>query len=65
MSCLKREVALPSAKGLAGLDFNAFDVMEPRTPAPTPRDAKTASKRWSPKALRKPTSSSRARHSAQ
>jgi lipoyl synthase len=40
MSCLKREIALPSAIGADGLDHNAFDVMEPRAPIPTPREAK-------------------------
>ncbi len=44
MSCLKREIALPSAKGAAGLDFNAFDVMEPRAPAPTPVAARNGAR---------------------
>ena len=40
MSCLKREVAMPSAQGAAGLDYNALEAMQPRAPAPTPREAK-------------------------
>ena len=40
MSCLKREVALPSANGANGLDFNALEAMIPRIPAPTPREAR-------------------------
>jgi hypothetical protein len=36
MTCLKPEGALPGAKGTGGLDFNAYDQMEPRTPGRTP-----------------------------
>src|SRR5690606_26636172 len=40
MTCLKREVALPSAKGPGNLDYNPFDVMQPRTPAAIPAPLK-------------------------
>ncbi len=40
MTCLKRETALPSRHGAKGLDFNPADVMQPRAPGLTPRDAK-------------------------
>ena len=36
MTCLKPEGALPGAAGTDGLDFNAFDRMEPRKPGATP-----------------------------
>jgi biotin synthase len=38
MTCLKREVALPSAKGPGNLDYNPFELMQPRAPGaiPTP-----------------------------
>lgn len=44
MSCLKNEVALPSAIGAAGLDYNAAEDMLPRTPSPTPREAKNGAR---------------------
>ncbi len=40
MSCMKRETALPSATGAGGLDFNAFDVMQPRAPGAIPATAR-------------------------
>jgi len=40
MTCLKRGTAFPSAKGANGLDFNPFEVMEPRLPGQTPREMK-------------------------
>ena len=40
MSCLKRETAIPSPAGANGLDFNPFDVMEPRHPGRTPSEFK-------------------------
>lgn len=40
MSCLKPEGAVPAEKGPAGLDYNPFDVMEPRLPGAVPADAK-------------------------
>lgn len=40
MSCLKKEIALPSAIGANGLDFNALDSMQPRRPGATPAVAK-------------------------
>jgi biotin synthase-related radical SAM superfamily protein len=40
MSCLKRETAIPSPAGANGLDYNPFDVMEPRHPGATPREFK-------------------------
>jgi biotin synthase len=40
MTCLKRETALPSAAGKGGLDFNPFDVMEPRPTGEIPSDMK-------------------------
>lgn len=36
MTCLKPEGALPGATGTDGLDFNAYDRMEPRKPGATP-----------------------------
>ena len=36
MTCLKPEGALPGATGTDGLDFNAYDRMEPRKPNATP-----------------------------
>ena len=36
MTCLKPEGALPGAAGTDGLDFNAYDRMEPRKPGATP-----------------------------
>jgi lipoyl synthase len=44
MSCLKREVALPSRIGLNGADHNAADVMTPRAPGVTPPDAKNGAR---------------------
>ncbi len=44
MSCLKRESALPSQAGAGGEDHNAAAVMHPRTPAPTPRDARNGAR---------------------
>ncbi len=40
MTCLKREVALPSAKGPGNLDYNPFDMMQPRAPAAIPAPLK-------------------------
>lgn len=40
MSCLKREVALPSPHGANGVDFNSPDTMVPRKPQMTPQSAK-------------------------
>ncbi len=40
MTCLKREVALPSAKGPGNLDYNPFEVMQPRSPAAIPAPLK-------------------------
>ncbi len=40
MSCLKPEGAEPADKGPKGFDFNPLEVMQPRAPAPTPRDVK-------------------------
>lgn len=39
MSCVKREDAPALSGGNAGADFNAYDVMHPRAPATTPREA--------------------------
>ena len=36
MTCLKPEGARPGATGADGLDFNAYDRMEPRKPGATP-----------------------------
>lgn len=38
MTCLKPEGATPGASGKDGLDYNPFDVMEPRIPGATPKD---------------------------
>ena len=40
MSCVKNEGAQPSDKGRDGLDFNPFDIMEPRIPGKTPKEMK-------------------------
>jgi len=40
MTCLKPENASPADTGPHGLDFNPFDVMEPRTPAMPPKEAR-------------------------
>jgi biotin synthase len=40
MTCLKREIALPSRAGANGLDHNPFEVMQPRAPGATPIDAR-------------------------
>ena len=36
MTCLKPEGALPGRTGTNGLDFNAYDLMEPRAPGKVP-----------------------------
>lgn len=36
MTCQKPENAIPGAKGAGGLDFNAYDLMEPRHPGQVP-----------------------------
>lgn len=36
MTCLKPEGAVPGMAGAGGLDFNRFDLMEPRAPGATP-----------------------------
>jgi biotin synthase len=38
MSCVKQQGAEPAAKGENGLDFNPFEVMEPRAPEKTPKE---------------------------
>lgn len=40
MTCLKREIALPSANGPDNLDYNPFEVMQPRAPAAIPAQLK-------------------------
>ena len=40
MSCVKPEGAEPVANGKDGLDFNPFDIMEPRVPDATPKELK-------------------------
>ena len=44
MTCLKKEIALPSRAGIGGLDFNAYDVMAPRKPGTTPATAKNGAR---------------------
>jgi biotin synthase len=44
MTCLKREVALPSPGGLNASDFNSADAMVPRKPDITPADAKNGAR---------------------
>jgi biotin synthase len=44
MSCVKREIALPSAVGVHGLDWNSADAMTPRAPAPTPAAARNGAR---------------------
>lgn len=36
MTCLKPEGAQPAARGAAGLDFNPFEIMQPRAPGAVP-----------------------------
>jgi len=38
MGCIKNENATTAGKGRNGLDFNPYDVMEPRMPGRTPKD---------------------------
>ncbi len=38
MSCVKTEGAQPAEKGRNGLDFNPYEIMEPRLPGKTPKD---------------------------
>jgi biotin synthase-related radical SAM superfamily protein len=38
MSCVKTEGAQPAEKGRDGLDFNPYDIMEPRLPGKTPKE---------------------------
>ena len=40
MTCLKPEAALPGRAGKDGLDFNPFDVMQPKAPSPVPIEHK-------------------------
>src|SRR5688572_14635007 len=44
LTCLKKEIALPSRAGSGGLDFNAYDVMAPRKPGATPATAKNGAR---------------------
>ncbi len=44
MTCLKREVALPSRIGLRNEDFNSADVMQPRKPLAIPAGAKNGAR---------------------
>ena len=44
MTCLKRETALPSRAGANGLDHNPFEVMQPRMPGATPREARNGAR---------------------
>jgi biotin synthase len=38
MSCIKNEGAQPADHGRDGLDFNPYDIMEPRLPGKTPKE---------------------------
>jgi hypothetical protein len=40
MSCHRPEAAAPAASATSQHDFNAYDRMEPRSPAPVPREAR-------------------------
>jgi biotin synthase-related radical SAM superfamily protein len=44
MSCLNKELALPSAQGANGLDFNPSAAMQPRRPGETPAQAKNGAR---------------------
>lgn len=44
MTCLKRELALPSRIGAGGEDFNPADVMRPRLPPSIPLEAKNGAR---------------------
>ena len=37
MTCLKPEAARPATSGKDGLDFNPFEIMQPKAPSPVPR----------------------------
>ena len=40
MTCVKPETTQPATKGPNGLDYNPYDIMQPRAPASTPREMK-------------------------
>ena len=40
MSCVKSQGTQPADKGRNGLDFNPFEIMEPRLPGKTPQEMK-------------------------
>ena len=40
MTCLKPEGALPAVRGVGNLDYNPFDIMQPRAPGAVPRPMK-------------------------
>jgi biotin synthase len=44
MGCVKNESAGPAETGPDGLDFNPFDVMEPRMPVKTPKDLRNGAR---------------------
>ncbi|MEZ5995592.1 MAG: radical SAM protein [Hyphomonadaceae bacterium] len=44
MTCLKPEAARPGKAGVRGQDYNAFDIMTPRAPAPTPTTLKNGAR---------------------
>jgi lipoyl synthase len=44
MTCLKREIALPSRSGVDGADFNSAEAMVPRKPNVIPADAKNGAR---------------------
>jgi biotin synthase-related radical SAM superfamily protein len=58
MSCVKNEGAQPGASGKDGLDFNPYDIMEPRAPGKTPRamqnGARVKSSNVEPKGVYRP-----------
>jgi biotin synthase len=44
MSCVKSQGSQPAETGANGLDFNPFDIMEPRLPGKTPKDLRNGAR---------------------
>ena len=44
MSCTRPEGASPAARGLDGLDYNPFELMQPRFPIATPKEARNGAR---------------------
>ena len=46
MTCMKPENALPGAVGAGGLDYNAYDQMQPRLPGKTAAPFRNGKPAW-------------------